>query len=372
MTRVLSLDDFMFPLDESLIAQDPLPERTSSRLLVRGADGSFDDRVFADLVDLLPQGSLLVVNDSRVMASRLIGKLPTGGRVELLLLEKQDGSNAETWLALGKPMRKLKPGTRVLFPAGLEGKIVVSPSEKAGLAPVEVRFSMQGAALGQWLEQHGIVPLPPYIARDANKPSQSKDRERYQTVYAREEGSAAAPTAGLHFSADLVRKLQEKDIHTSPVTLHVGLGTFLPVKEQDLSLHRMHEERFLISSSTCEAILSAKKEGRPVIMVGTTSFRCVEGFHRLFQTDEAKRAHCNQWLRTSIFIRPEHDDDRYRPFAADGIVTNFHLPGSTLFMLVSALIGWREARRLYDHAMAQRYRFFSYGDASLLKLTPVL
>ncbi len=361
MSHDLQLTDFIYDLPDALIAQEPLKNRDQSRLLLcRG--GLIQDRMFAELATLLPEDSVLVVNDSRVMPSRILGKTKTGGKAELLLLERQ----GETWKTLGKPTRKFTAGSEIFFDDGVIATIVEPPAGGEAATPFTVKFNLGEAAFSQWLDANGYVPLPPYIARPhAEKAPQSKDSERYQTVYAENTGSAAAPTAGLHFTPHVLSELEKKRISLVPVTLHVGAGTFLPVKTNNISEHVMHEERFLLSKASLQVLKDAEENKRNIFAVGTTSLRCIESFHRQFSSWEEKFSHSNQWHRTRLFIRPKTLHDRYRPWLIDGIITNFHQPGSTLYMLISALLGLDSAQKIYRHAVEKQYRFLSYGDANL-------
>ena len=307
-----------------------------------------------------------------MIASRIHGKIATGGAVEFLLLEPTGSSSGEeTWLCLGKPMRKLLRGTIVAFPHGLNACIVrESEPSDGGPQPFEARFNLTGDKLLAWLEEYGEMPLPPYIARKNPSAAQQKlDRERYQTVYAGDLGSVAAPTAGLHFTEKVLASLKAKHCEVAYVTLHVGAGTFLPVKTSDPGLHTMHFERFLVPSATLAAVQKAKAQGRKVVVVGTTALRSLEGLHALsIKENCAVEDLGGKWLRTNIFIRPSLASDRYKPWCADAILTNFHQPESTLFMLVCALIGYDKMRSLYQEAVLGGYRFYSYGDSSLLWL----
>lgn len=374
----LTLDDFEFSVPESAIAQLPLAQRDAARLLVRQSSGEIKHRLIKDLITELPPGTLLIFNDSRVIASRLFGQLKTGGKVELFLLAPvlaNSGDGQVCWRALGRPMRKLNIGTNVGLGDGVTAEIITKETNADGSAFVTLRFQgpgvATGAALEDWLDLHGYVPLPPYIHRAQAVPAvASTDRERYQTVYARERGSVAAPTAGLHFSEDIIASLKRQHVTMASVCLHVGAGTFLPVKCQDLRRHQMHSERYLVPRATLEAIKMAQGESRPIVVVGTTSLRSLEALEleakRLGLTQESLT---DRWLATDLFIYPQHQTDRYKPWAATGIITNFHQPKSTLFMLICALLGLNEAQRLYSIALDQDYRFFSYGDACLFWLS---
>ncbi|MCI8652310.1 MAG: tRNA preQ1(34) S-adenosylmethionine ribosyltransferase-isomerase QueA [Angelakisella sp.] len=336
--------DFAFDLPKELIAQHPLDRRDSSRLLCLDREtGEVRHRHFSDLPELLRPGDVLVMNDSRVMPSRLLGrKEGTGGAVELLLLNQKENG---LWETLVKPGKRAKPGTRVVFGEGLlTGEITDTVNGGNRL----VRFFFEGDSFFQVLDQIGRMPLPPYITEEL------EDGERYQTVYSRELGSAAAPTAGLHFTPELLETLGKKGIETGFVTLHVGLGTFRPVKVDNITDHQMHSELYTIPEETARMVTRAKQEGRRVIAVGTTSCRTLES---------AWKNGCLPACSgdTSIFIYPG-----YQFQVLDGLITNFHLPESTLIMLVSAFAGYEHTMNAYQEAVRERYRFFSFGDSSLI------
>jgi S-adenosylmethionine:tRNA ribosyltransferase-isomerase len=339
----LTLADFDYALPPELIAQAPAAERRGSRLLEVDADVLRDLR-FADVVDALAPGDLVVFNDTRVLRARLHGRRPTGGRVELLL-ERITGAD-EAWTQL-KASHPPRVGGTVLLHDGVEATVVERDDRFFRL-----RFAgLRDAALDAWLEQHGDVPLPPYITH----PADAADAERYQTVYARHPGAVAAPTAGLHFDDRLLDALDAKGVQRAFVTLHVGSGTFQPVKTDDLAAHRMHTERYHIPPDTAAAVSATQAAGGRVVAVGTTSLRALESAAR------ADGTVAPGWAETSLFITPG-----YRFRAVDRLLTNFHLPRSTLLMLVGAFAGLDRIHRAYRHAVEQRYRFFSYGDAMLL------
>jgi S-adenosylmethionine:tRNA ribosyltransferase-isomerase len=336
---------FDFELPERLIAQHPLKDRTASRLLVLDKrTGEMAHRRFTDLVEYLRPGDVLVLNDSRVLPARLIGeKAGTGAKIEVLLLKSLGG---DRWETLVKPGKRVKPGTEVVFGGGLLRCVCEEVTETGGRI---VRFQYEGIFY-EILDQLGTMPLPPYIHE------QLEDQERYQTVYARERGSAAAPTAGLHFTEEYLRRVAEKGVEIAYVTLHVGLGTFRPVTADVVEEHVMHAEYYDIPPETAETVNRAKAEGRRVIAVGTTSCRTLEtvgGLH------DGRLAAGSGW--TDIFIYPG-----YQFRIIDGLLTNFHLPKSTLVMLVSALAGRENVLRAYRTAVAEEYRFFSFGDAMLI------
>ena len=335
--------DFYYDLPEELIAQTPLQQRDASRLMVLNrATGAITHRHFHDIIDYLHPGDCLVLNDSRVLPARLLGHRPTGGAVEVLLL-RDLGDNK--WECLCKPGKKMREGDTVSFGDG-ELTATVCQVQEDGNRIVE--FHYEGIFL-EVLERLGKMPLPPYIKAEL------KDQERYQTVYSREIGSAAAPTAGLHFTQELLDKIRAKGIKTAFVTLHVGLGTFRPVKAEDVLEHHMHSELCMMSQETAAILNETKASGGRVICVGTTSCRTLESLVGDDGTFTAK----SRW--TDIFIYPG-----YQFKAMDGLITNFHLPESTLVMLVSAFAGREAVLNAYQKAVEERYRFFSFGDAMLI------
>ena len=335
--------DFYFDLPPELIAQTPLERRDASRLLCLGkTDGSIAHRHFYDLPELLRPGDCLVMNDSRVIPARLFGTRPTGGSVEVVLLRDLGGGD---WECLTRPGRKTQPGTRLSFGDGVLNAQVVQARPDGNKV---LHFEYEGIFL-EILDKLGQMPLPPYIKAEL------KDPERYQTVYARDPGSAAAPTAGLHFTTELLEKLSDMGVKQAFVTLHVGLGTFRPVKEENIEDHPMHAEYCVISGETAKTVNDARAAGGRIIAVGTTSCRTLESFAREDGTLEEKSG----W--TDIFIYPG-----YRFRAIDALITNFHLPESTLIMLVSALAGRENVLNAYKEAVNERYRFFSFGDAMFI------
>ena len=335
------LSDFDYDLPQELIAQRPAPARSQSRLLHVGHE-SLADLTFATLSDLIRPGELLVVNDTKVIRSRLRGRRESGGKVELLL-ERVVGPD-EAWMQLAAS-HPPKPGGRIL----LDGGAVATVLERDGRF-VRLRL-VADTSLDKYLDRFGEVPLPPYIARSA----EPFDAERYQTVYARQRGAVAAPTAGLHFDDAMLATLGRRGVAIEAVTLHVGAGTFQPVDDEDLSQHRMHSERYEIPSKTAAAIAAARAAGHAIVAVGTTTLRALESS----AAGEGVRPGAAE---TSLFITPGF---RFR--VVDRLLTNFHLPRSTLLMLVSAFAGYDRIRAAYAHAVRERYRFFSYGDAMLLE-----
>lgn len=348
----MQLDDFDYALPEELIATRPMVPRSEARLLV-AEGGAIADRRVGDLPGILRPGDRLVVNDTKVIAARLSGlrerdsRDGTGrARVEVTLLSPAPGGEGARWRVLARPLRKLAEGDIIAF-GTLSARVVAREDEAAVL-----EFDRAGSAFEAALDAAGQMPLPPYIA--ARRAPDAQDREDYQTVFARHPGAVAAPTASLHFEPDLLAALATRGVETTRVTLHVGAGTFLPVKERDISRHRMHAERGEVGEAAAAEIAATRAAGGRVIAVGTTALRVLE--------TAARGGEVVPWAgETDIFIRPG-----FAFQAVDGLMTNFHLPKSTLLMLVSALMGVEEIRHIYAHAVAARYRFFSYGDASLL------
>ena len=344
MNQPLLRSDYAYHLPEELIAQHPLDRRDDSRLLCLGrGDGAICHRRFRELPQLLRSGDVLVMNDSRVLPSRLLGhREGTGGAAELLLLEQK---GKDLWETLARPGKKLRPGSRVVFGDGLLVGEVTDTLEGGNRL---VRFSYQGENFFTVLERIGQMPLPPYITE------RLEDGERYQTVYSRQPGSAAAPTAGLHFTPELLEALRGRGVQTGFVTLHVGLGTFRPVKADNITDHHMHLEHYTVPEETARLVNAAKTEGRRVIAVGTTSCRTLESAWKEGALTPGPGS-------TGIFIYPG-----YKFQVLDGLITNFHLPESTLIMLVSAFAGYESTMNAYREAVQERYRFFSFGDAMFI------
>ena len=335
--------DFWYDLPEDLIAQTPLQQRDTSRLLVMDrVTGDIEHKHFYDVLDYLKPGDCLVMNDSRVLPARLLGHRPTGGAAEVLLL-RDLGDNR--WECLCKPGRKLQVGSEIIFGEGILSAVVEEILEDGNRI---VRFKYEGIFL-EILEQLGKMPLPPYIKAEL------QDQERYQTVYSQHIGSAAAPTAGLHFTNELLDKIREKGIKTAFVTLHVGLGTFRPVKAENISEHHMHSELCMITQESADILNQTRQEGGRIICVGTTSCRTLESLVQ----DDGSFVAGSKW--TEIFIFPG-----YKFKAMQGLITNFHLPESTLVMLVSAFAGREHVLNAYENAVKEKYRFFSFGDAMML------
>ena len=341
----MKTSDFYYDLPEELIAQDPLEDRSSSRLLVLNKKtGEREHRVFKDIIEYLKPGDCLVINDTKVIPARLIGeRVGTGAKIEVLLLKRKEN---DVWETLVKPGRKMKVGAQVSFGNGLLTGEVIDVVEEGNRL---IQFHYEGI-FEEVLDQLGQMPLPPYITH------QLQDRNRYNTVYATHEGSAAAPTAGLHFTPELLEEIQKKGVEIARVTLHVGLGTFRPVKVEEVTEHHMHSEFYQIEEEAAEKINRAKDNGGRVICVGTTSCRTIESA----ADENGHLKACSGW--TEIFIYPG-----YRFKALDCLITNFHLPESTLIMLVSALAGREHVLEAYEEAVKERYRFFSFGDAMFIE-----
>ena len=345
MTEGMNVKDYDYDLPEELIAQDPLEDRSSSRLMVLDRQtGDVEHRHFTDILEYLHPGDCLVINNTKVIPARLFGvKEDTQAKIEVLLLKRKEN---DIWETLVKPGKKAKPGTKLVFGDGLLTAEVVDVVEEGNRL---IQFHYDGI-FEEILDQLGQMPLPPYITH------QLKDKNRYQTVYAKYDGSAAAPTAGLHFTKELLQKVKDMGVDIAEVTLHVGLGTFRPVKVENVLDHHMHSEFYMVSQEAADKINRAKESGHRVIAVGTTSTRTLEA-----AADENGRLHeTSGW--TEIFIYPG-----YQFKIIDGLITNFHLPQSTLVMLVSALAGREHVLHAYEIAVKERYRFFSFGDAMLIQ-----
>ena len=341
----MSLHDYYYDLPQELIAQDPLEDRSSSRLMVLDkSTGNVEHHVFKDILDYLNEGDCLVINDTKVLPARLYGnKVGTDAKIEVLLLKRREN---DVWETLVRPGKKCRPGTVISFGDGiLTGEVTDVVEEGNRL----IKFKYEGI-FEEVLDRLGEMPLPPYITHKL------KDKNRYQTVYAKNEGSAAAPTAGLHFTKELLEKIKEKGVKIAHVTLHVGLGTFRPVKVENVLEHHMHSEFYMVDEADAEMINSCRANGGRIISVGTTSTRTLETV-----TDENGIVHAKSgW--TQIFIYPG-----YKFKAIDCLITNFHLPESTLIMLVSALAGRENVLNAYENAVKEKYRFFSFGDAMFIK-----
>ncbi len=341
----MNVKDFYFDLPQEQIAQDPLEDRSASRLLVLDKHtGEFTHKIFKNIVDYLTPGDCLVLNNTKVIPARLFGeKEGTQAKIEILLLKRKEN---DVWETLVKPGKKARPGTRIIFGGGLLVGEVIDVVEEGNRL---IQFSYEGI-FEEILDQLGQMPLPPYITH------QLQDKNRYQTVYAKYDGSAAAPTAGLHFTPELLKQVRDMGVEIAEVTLHVGLGTFRPVKVENVLDHHMHSEFYQISEDAAEKINRTKEKGGRIICVGTTSCRTIES-----AADENGRIRpCSGW--TEIFIYPS-----YQFKVLDCLITNFHLPESTLLMLVSALAGREHVLAAYEEAVKEKYRFFSFGDAMFIK-----
>lgn len=339
---LLSKKSYYYDLPEELIAQTPIEPRDSSRLLVYDRKtGQIEHKIFHDIIDYLNAGDVLVVNNTRVLPARIYGYKDTGAKIEILLQKRLDLTN---WEAIARPTKRLKVGTVLTFSEHLRCTV----KEIGDYGCVKIEFAFDGV-FEHRLSEVGSMPLPPYIKEKL------KDKERYQTVYSKIEGSSAAPTAGLHFTPQLLQKIRDKGVEIVEVLLHVGLGTFRPVKEDNILKHEMHSEFFVMSEENAERLNKAKSEGRRIVAVGTTSVRVLESACENGKFLPMKK-------ETQIFIYPS-----YKFKAVDALITNFHLPESTLIMLVSAFIGRDETMRVYETAVKEKYRFFSFGDVCFFK-----
>ncbi len=341
-----TLSDYDYHLPEKLIAQAPLPQRSHSRLLcLNRSDKSLDHRRFDELVELLVAGDVLVLNNTRVIAGRLLGRKASGGKVEALILDYAQGIRSGQFECMIRASKRPRAGSRLLFSQGLEAEVV-------DLNPTTCQLRFSGPqSLEKALDEIGHVPLPPYIQRDDT----AEDRTTYQTVYAQHKGAIAAPTAGLHFTQEMLNQLQNKGIRIADLTLHVGYGTFVPVRVDDIREHRMHAEWFTLSETSAQTINEARASGRRIVAVGTTSVRTLE-----YCTDENGRIKAQSGM-CDLFIYPG-----YGFKMVDAMITNFHLPQSTLLMLVSAFAGRETILKAYAKAVKQKYRFYSYGDAMMI------
>ncbi|MCI6021723.1 MAG: tRNA preQ1(34) S-adenosylmethionine ribosyltransferase-isomerase QueA [Clostridia bacterium] len=342
----MELHDFYYDLPQELIAQDPLSDRSASRLMLLDKNtGEIEHKIFKDIIDYLNPGDCLVINDTKVIPARLIGeRVGTGAAIEVLLLKRKEDMK-DVWEVLVKPGKKAKIGTKISFGGGKLVAEVIDIVEEGNRL---IQFTYEGI-FEEILDELGQMPLPPYITHKL------QDKNRYQTVYAKHEGSAAAPTAGLHFTKELLEKIQEKGVDIARVTLHVGLGTFRPVKVENIQEHHMHSEYYVVTQEAADKINNAKANGGRVICVGTTSCRTIESA----SDNDGNVKACSGW--TEIFIYPG-----YKFKVLDALITNFHLPESTLLMLVSALAGREHVLAAYKTAVEEKYRFFSFGDAMFI------
>ena len=343
---MMELHDFYYDLPQELIAQDPLSDRSASRLMLLDKNtGEIAHKIFKDIIDYLNPGDCLVINDTKVIPARLIGeRVGTGATIEVLLLKRKEDMK-DVWEVLVKPGKKAKIGTKISFG---DGRLVAEVIDIVEEGNRLIQFTYEGI-FEEILDELGQMPLPPYITHKL------QDKNRYQTVYAKHEGSAAAPTAGLHFTKELLERIQEKGVDIARVTLHVGLGTFRPVKVENIQEHHMHSEYYVVTQEAADKINNAKADGGRVICVGTTSCRTIESA----SDDDGRVKACSGW--TEIFIYPG-----YKFKVLDALITNFHLPESTLLMLVSALAGREHILAAYKTAVEEKYRFFSFGDAMFI------
>ena len=342
----MQLADFDYELPQELIAQEPLARRDTARLmLLDRVSGLLDERTIAAFPDLLNRGDLLVLNDTRVIPARLLGQKESGGRVEIFLVRKSP-AEGESWACLLRCSKPSRPGTRILLADGMVATVTGQDAEGTWTVSFAPADDFPG-----WLERHGQMPLPPYIRRGAK----ANDRERYQTIFARQAGAVAAPTAGLHFTPELLDAIRSRGVTIATLTLHVGLGTFQPVRVENLLEHRMHREFYQIPEETAREVGRRKREGGRIVAVGTTTTRALEHASREDGTVQTGTGEAD------IFIYPG-----YRFRVVDALLTNFHLPKSTLLMLVSAFAGKEAVFRAYDEAIRRRFRFFSYGDAMFI------
>ena len=343
---MMELHDFYYDLPQELIAQDPLSDRSASRLMLLDKNtGEIEHKIFKDIIDYLNPGDCLVINDTKVIPARLIGeRVGTGATIEVLLLKRKEDMK-DVWEVLVKPGKKAKIGTKISFG---DGRLVAEVIDIVEEGNRLIQFTYEGI-FEEILDELGQMPLPPYITHKL------QDKNRYQTVYAKHEGSAAAPTAGLHFTKELLERIQEKGVDIARVTLHVGLGTFRPVKVENIQEHHMHSEYYVVTQEAADKINNAKADGGRVICVGTTSCRTIESA----SDDDGRVKACSGW--TEIFIYPG-----YKFKVLDALITNFHLPESTLLMLVSALAGREHILAAYKTAVEEKYGFFSFGDAMFI------
>lgn len=343
----MEIEDFDYELPEGLIAEEPEKERDGSRLMVIDkASGSISHRAFPDIMEYLKSGDVLVLNDTKVMRAQLFGRKKTGGRIEVMLVEERGGPGGKgLWQCMLRPAKGISKGSTIFFDEGVEAEVTGVDQQGFRLC------AFKGSSPEAIMERQGSMPLPPYIRRPAN----AGDTERYQTVFARHSGAVAAPTAGLHFTKRLIEKIKNSGVQVLYITLHTGPGTFMPVREKDITRHRLLPERYSISPDTFNAVVSAKKQGRRILAAGTTVTRALEA-----SASDGFAAPALQG-KTGLFIYPGYEFK-----ALDGLLTNFHLPRSTLLMLATAFTGHELLMNSYKEAIKQKYRFYSYGDAMLI------
>lgn len=356
----MNLQDFDFSYPESLVALEPLSKRDSSKLLVSMAGQGIQHSQFCDVSSFIPEGSLLVLNNTKVFQARLKMRSKHGGKVELLFLEPDEKG---FWSVLMRPSSRYKMHD-VLVLSETEGITATFLDDPSSHTTRKVQVNLEKSLFYDWLEEHGETPLPPYIKKQID--NQQQEKLKYQTVYAKDRGSAAAPTAGLHFTPEVLSSLKEKSIEIAEVCLHVGAGTFLPVRTENVGEHSMHTEMYKISSQAMQQIRSAVASGRPVVAVGTTSFRAVESMLRAYKQSCDWDGLTDRWLKTDLFVYPKSQEDVYKSEYISAMITNFHQPKSTLFMLICSLVGYARAKDIYREAIEKSYRLFSYGDSSLL------
>lgn len=365
----MDLAQFDYNLPAHLIAQFPLSNRDCSRLLVRSSDGGINHTGFDNISSILSPDTLLVLNDSKVFPSRVFAKCGLAS-IEVFFLEKPSGEPKAQLTALAKPASKLRKRLSIDFAKDLSAR-VTAINEIAGSPPIfNLEFSVSAEELLEWVQTQGSVPLPPYIKRDpSNILAKEIDQERYQTVYSKNLGSVAAPTAGLHFTNGTLKQLKDRGVEVHYLSLNVGAGTFMPIKAQEIDDHVMHSEYYQIPEPTVSALIRAESESRKVVAVGTTTFRSIEAYWGTFGGSERQLLeNADKWHQTSVFFKPTAQSLRYLPRKINGLVTNFHQPKSTLFVLIAALIGIEEAKKTYQLAIENEYRFFSYGDSCLFWL----
>jgi S-adenosylmethionine:tRNA ribosyltransferase-isomerase len=360
-----NLNSYSYNYPEELVAHRPKDKREQANLLVRDTNDHYTQHKFYELNSLLPKGSLLIFNNSKVFNSRIYGRKTSGAKLEIFLLTTPIGSSLATCTALVSPMKKIKLNTTIVFANDIKAEITTIYDNK-NIKTVALKFNVPKESLNIWLEQNASTPLPPYIKTTL---ATNEIKTKYQTIYAKNIGSVAAPTAGLHFSESVFTQIEKAQISTAYINLHIGLGTFLPVREIDIKKHNMHKEKFSIPQDTLKLIEKTRANNKPIICVGTTTLRALETlFLKSRALNVSAASLCNQELQSELFIYPQDKNTRYKPQAANALITNFHQPKSTLFMLICALIGKEETHRLYTHAITNRFKLFSFGDSSLLWL----
>lgn len=358
----MNLQDFDFQYPQSLVALEPNAQRDTAKLLVLKSDKEIVHSNFSSIADFIPDGSLLILNNTKVFQARLRLLSKNGGKLEMLFLESDSD---DVWTIMMRSGAKYRIGDVITLDQskGLTATFVDDPSRHTTR---RVKISLCRNLFFDWLEVNGETPLPPYIKKSVA--NQQEEKLKYQTVYANYRGSAAAPTAGLHFTQSVLKTLKQKSVEIADVCLHVGAGTFLPVRTESIADHSMHTEVYRVSKESLKKILQAKEQGRSIVAVGTTSFRTVESIFREYKTTKEWDSLTDRWLRTDLFVFPKDQSDQYKSQIIHALVTNFHQPKSTLFMLICSLVGYEKAKDIYEEAIDRKYRLFSYGDASLLWL----